>query len=316
MSMAADSGNMPSMMVLGDYIFSINTLVFQEWKRTTEWKWPNQERFGQLGAKQFTGRGEDSLELPGVLYPNYKGDINGLETLRNMADDGKPYLLVDSMGYMLGRWVIERLDETQTHHQFDGKPQKVDFTLRLSLFDDTVPADDGSSVLSKATTATTTATAATSTTASALSGLSSMVKTVQSAATTAMGELKSAAAQVQSVVAPVMAEANSAIGALNRGVAVVKDLKNTATEVAAQVSSIGSIGGALSGAKTIMEKIDALGVHAASATRVISNISAVAGSVPTQVTTALSSASKAASGVETLLANTSGAASSLIKSFS
>jgi phage protein U len=313
--MANDSGNLPTMMVLGDYIFSLNTLVFQEWARTTEWKWPAQERMGQLAAKQFTGRGEDALELPGVIYPDYKGDIQSLDELRAMANDGLPYDLTDSMGFYQGRWVINRLDEKQTHHKTDGTPRKVEFTLRLSIFDDGTTADDGSSVLDKASGAATAATTATGTT-SALSGFASMAKTVQTTAATALGSLKAAAAQVQTAVAPVLAEANSAIGALNRSISVVNDLRSTAANVAAQVQSIGNIGAVLSGSKTLLDKIEALGTGASSATRVIGNISLVAGSVPSSVSTALSSASNATASVSSLLDSTKTAANSLLAKFS
>jgi phage protein U len=314
--MASDSGNMPSMMVLGDYQFSINTLVFQEWARTTEWKWPAQERMGQLAAKQFTGRGEDSLELPGLIYPDYKGDIQSLDELRAMANDGLPYDLTDSMGFYQGRWVIERLDEKQSSHKTDGSPRKVEFTLRLSIYDDGEAADDGGSILGSASSVAAVATsAAGGTTAAALSGFAGMVKTVQSTAASTLGSLKSAAAQVQISVAPVLTEANSAIGALNRGMDVVKDLRNTAQDVAQQVQSIGNIGGALSGAKTILDKIDALGIHAASAGRIIDNISTVAGTLPTAAATALATAGKATTSVSTLLATTQSATNSLIKKF-
>jgi phage protein U len=312
--MASDSGNMPTLMVLGDYMFSLNTLVFQEWARTTEWKWPAQERMGQLAAKQFTGRGEDSLELPGVLYPDYKGDIQGLDELRAMANDGLPYDLTDSMGFYQGRWIIERLDEKQTQHKTDGTPRKVEFTLRLSIYDDGEGADDGSGILDQASSVAAAASSATSSaTTTALSGFAGMVKTVQSSAASALGSLKAAATQVQTAVAPVLAEANSAIGALNRGMDVVKDLRATAQEVAQQVQSIGNIGGALSGAKTILDKIDTLGIHAASATRVIDNISLMAGTLPSQATAALATAGRATTAVSTLLADTQTATSALIK---
>jgi phage protein U len=304
-------------MMLGDFQFSLNTLVFQEWARSTGWKWPAQERFGQLDALQFTGPDAETLQLPGVLYPNWRGDYASLDQLRQMGDDGQPLLLVDSMGFVQGRWVIEKLDEKQSSHGTDGTPRKVEFTLELRKFDDGEAADDGSSILSKVSSAADAASAAASgSAAGALSGFAGMVKSVQSTAATALGSLKSAAAQVATVVAPVLSQAASAVGALNRSIDVVNDLRATATDVAAQVQSIGTVGGALSGTKTLMDKVQALGIHAASATRVVENVSALAGSVPSAVTSALNAASNATTGVSTLLANTESAASSLMKKLS
>ncbi|OJA61085.1 MULTISPECIES: phage tail protein [Burkholderia cepacia complex] len=309
--MAADSGNMPTMMVLGDYLFSINTLVFQEWARSTEWRWPAQERMGQYDALQFTGPGPDTLELPGVLFPNWRGDINGLDELRSMGDDGQPYQLVDSMGYVQGRWIMERLDERQSHHMVDGTPQKVDFTLRLRKFDDGEETDDGASILDKATGALSSVAGA----GSALSGVAGVVGKIQSGAASVLGDLKSAAAQVQAAVAPVLADAASVVGAVNRGIAVVNDIRNVASQVEQQVKSIGNIGAALSGATTLFEKARALGIHAASASAVIANISSMAGTLPAAATSALSAAHNATKGVSGLLASTQSAAQSILSKF-
>ncbi|SAL03080.1 bacteriophage tail-related protein [Caballeronia fortuita] len=311
--MANDSGNSPVLMVLDDFQFSLNTIVFQEWQRTTGWKWPAQERFGQMDALQFTGPENDTLVLPGVLYPNWKGDIESLDALRQMADQGSPYQLVDSMGFVQGRWVIEKLDEKQAAHDTSGTPRKVEFSLSLKKFDDGETASDASDILDNASSAAGAVTGATSSTASALSGFSGMVKSVQSTAATALGSLKSAAAQVTAAVAPVMAEAASAVGALNRSIDVVNDLRATAADVAAQVKSIGTVAGALSGTKTLMDKVGALGSHAASATRVVDNIKLMASGIPASATSALDAASTATTGVSSLLASTESAANSLLK---
>lgn len=310
--MANDSGNNPVMMVLGDFQFSLNSIVFQEWQRTTGWKWPAQERFGQLDALQFTGLENDTLQLPGVLYPNWRGDIGSLDDLRQMADAGVPYLLVDSMGYVQGRWVLEKLDEKQAAHDASGTPRKVEFTLALKKFDDGETADDASSILDSVSSAASTVANASST-STALSGFASMAKSVQSGAATALGSLKSAAAAVTESVAPVMTQAASAIGAVNRSIDVVNDLRATANDVAAQVKSIGTVAGALSGTKTLMDKIGALGSHAASATRVVENIKLIAGSVPASATSALNAASTATTGVSTLLASAETTANALLK---
>lgn len=301
------------MMVLGDFQFSLNTIVYQEWQRSTGWKWPSQERFGQLDALQYTGLGEEVLVLPGVLYPNWKGDIDSLDELRGMADDGVPYLLVDSMGYVLGRWVIEKLDEKQTLHDSSGTPRKVEFSLSLKKFDDGETAADASSILDSVSSAASAVSgAAASSDASALSGFSSMAKSIQSSAATTLGSLKSAAAQVTATVAPVMTQAASAVGALNRSVDVVNDLRSTASNVAAQVQSIGTLAGALSGTKTLMDKVRALGSHASSATLVVQNIGLLADNQPSNVRTVLSSAAVATTSVSSLLSSAESAGSALL----
>jgi phage-related minor tail protein len=64
-----------------------------------------------------------------------------------------------------------------------------------------------------------------------------------------------------------------------------------------------------------LDNIDTLGIHAASAGRIIDNISTVAGTLPTAAATALATAGKATTSVSTLLATTQSATNSLIKKF-
>lgn len=310
--MATDSGNTPVLMVLGDFQFSLNTLVFQEWQRKTGWKWPGQERFGQLDALQFTGLGEDTLQLPGVLYPNWRGDIANIDDLRAMGDEGQPFMLVDSMGNVLGRWVIESFEEKQSLHDATGKPRKVDFVLSLKKYDDGETADDGASILDQVSSAATAV--ASGTDAAAVSSFSSMASSIQSTAANALGNLKSAVSSVTATVAPVLSEAASAVGALNRSIDVVNDLRSTAADVAAQVKSIGNTAAAIGGAKTLLGKISALGMGAASATRVVENVALIGGTSNLSVSSVMASAHAATTSVSSLLASASSASSKLISS--
>lgn len=308
----AAGGNMPTMMVLGSFQFSLNTIVFQEWARKNKWKWGALERMGQFDALQYLGPENDTLELPGVLYPKWKGDINSLDTLRSMGDAGVPYQLVDSMGYTQGRWIIEGLDERQGQHDVDGTPKKIEFTLSLKLYDTGDDTDDGSSILSQVSSA---ASAATGANASAVSGFSSLVSTVQSNAAAALGTLKSAVAQVQTAVAPVLSEAASVVGAVNRSIAMVNDVKNAATNIEQQVKAAGNIAGALSGAKTLLGKVSALGVQGTSATAVIGNVTSVIGGLPAAAQSALQTANAATVGATAMLNSTQSDVSSFISTY-
>ncbi len=126
-----DSGASPVLLMLGDFKFSLNTAVFQEAQRSTNYRWRAQERIGHMDAMQYTGPGDDRLTLPGVLLPEFKGDSYYLDLLRQMAQAGVPYRLLSSTGAVLGNWVIEDIDTTESVYRPWGTAARYDFTIRL-----------------------------------------------------------------------------------------------------------------------------------------------------------------------------------------
>ncbi|WP_375732197.1 phage tail protein [Xylella fastidiosa subsp. multiplex] len=38
-----------------------------------EYRWAAIERYGQRDARQYTGPGDESIELPGIAYPDWQG---------------------------------------------------------------------------------------------------------------------------------------------------------------------------------------------------------------------------------------------------
>ncbi|ORC46129.1 oxidoreductase [Burkholderia sp. A27] len=137
------------MMSLGQFVFSLSTLAYQELQRRTSWKHASTSRVGGRNARQFTGPGDDTITLTGWFAPDQGiGKLSSLTELRTMADEGDAYALVDGTGTVYGAFVIEGLDEGQSLHQKDGTPRRVEFTLNLTRVDDglvktkTEPAKD------------------------------------------------------------------------------------------------------------------------------------------------------------------------------
>jgi uncharacterized protein len=125
------------MMSLGQFVFSVSTLAYQELQRRTSWKHASTSRIGGRNARQFTGPGDDTITLTGWFAPDQGiGKLASLTELRTMGDDGDAYALVDGAGKVYGAFVIEGLDEGQTLHQKDGTPRRVEFTLSLMRVDD------------------------------------------------------------------------------------------------------------------------------------------------------------------------------------
>lgn len=124
------------MMSIGMFIFSLETLAYQEFQRQTDWRHSTTSRIGTNPARQFLGRGEDAITLPGVLLPSLKGTPLSLDTLRFMADTGKAWPLVEGTGRVLGVWVIESLSETRTLFFPDGAARRIEFSISLKRVDD------------------------------------------------------------------------------------------------------------------------------------------------------------------------------------
>ena len=124
------------MLALGMFVFSLSTAAYQELQRQTDWRHASNSRIGAAPARQFVGRGEDAITLPGVILPELAGTPLSLDALRLMANTGKAWPVVEGSGRIYGLWVIESLSETKTFFFRDGTPRRIEFTLSLKRIDD------------------------------------------------------------------------------------------------------------------------------------------------------------------------------------
>lgn len=124
------------MLALGMFVFSLSTLAYQELQRQTEWRHPSNSRVGAAPARQFVGRGDDIITLPGIIFPELAGTTLSLDALRLMANTGKAWPMIEGSGRIYGLWVIESLSETKTLFFSDGTPRRIEFTLSLKRIDD------------------------------------------------------------------------------------------------------------------------------------------------------------------------------------
>lgn len=124
------------MLALGMFVFCLSTVAYQELQRQTDWRHPSSNRIGTAPARQFIGRGDDSITLPGVILPELTGSLLSLDALRLMANTGKAWPMIEGSGRIYGLWVIESLSETKTMFFRDGTPRRVEFTLSLKRVDD------------------------------------------------------------------------------------------------------------------------------------------------------------------------------------
>jgi phage protein U len=135
MSLGSFVAGFVPMFMLGSFRFSLNMAVFQEMHRTAEYRWPGQDRFGQLPALQYTGPGEETITLPGIIYPEWRGSANAMDMLRALAAQGQPQTLLDAQGNLYGRWVVTQVDETRSIFAAFALPRKIEFSVTLKRFD-------------------------------------------------------------------------------------------------------------------------------------------------------------------------------------
>ncbi|WP_323162868.1 phage tail protein [Stenotrophomonas maltophilia] len=131
-----NSGNAPVFFILGGFKFSLNTAMFQQIEQSDSYRWRAQERVGQRDALQYTGFGDTTWTLPGVLHPYFKGDVGSMKKLRAMAAEGKPYRLVTGTGGDMGMWVIEKIEVTSSGFTRDLGYRKQEFSITLKKFAD------------------------------------------------------------------------------------------------------------------------------------------------------------------------------------
>ncbi|WP_028696138.1 phage tail protein [Pseudomonas cremoricolorata] len=124
------------MLALGMFVFSLPTLAYQELQRETAWRHAANNRVGLNPALQFLGRGDDTITLPGVLLPELAGAVLSLDALRQMADTGAAWPLVEGTGRLLGLWVIEGMSDKRTLFFRDGAARRIEFSLSLRRVDD------------------------------------------------------------------------------------------------------------------------------------------------------------------------------------
>lgn len=124
------------MAALGQFVFALNTLAYQELRRSTAWRHPSNSRVGARPARQFVGLGDETITLTGLQAPEFMGDRKALDRLRAMADRGAAYSLVNGAGEAFGAWVIESIEENGSIFVREGVPRRVEFTINIARVDD------------------------------------------------------------------------------------------------------------------------------------------------------------------------------------
>lgn len=122
------------MMILGDYPFSMQTAAYDQFQHSTQYNWQSQERLGGKPSPQFTGFGEETINLSGLMLPDFAGGVAQLDAMRASADKGVPLILIDGNGYVKGKFCIKKISNTNNYHWSNGMARKIEFSMELLAY--------------------------------------------------------------------------------------------------------------------------------------------------------------------------------------
>lgn len=120
------------LLSIGNFIFSIPTLLHDELQRQTDWRHAANARIGAPDATQFIGPGQDTVSISGTALAELSDGAASLDQLRAMAATGEPQPMVDGSGWIRGDFIINRIDERRKHLLADGTALKIDFGIDLT----------------------------------------------------------------------------------------------------------------------------------------------------------------------------------------
>jgi len=123
------------LMALGLFVFSIDTLAFDELARRASYRHATTPRIGARDAAQFTGPGEETIAIAGTVYTEIADGEVSVDELRRMATTGDAWSLVDGRGTVYGAFVITTVDDRRKAFWPDGTPRQIDFALDLLRVD-------------------------------------------------------------------------------------------------------------------------------------------------------------------------------------
>ena len=132
------------MMMLGAYPFMLNTAAYQQLKRSSTYRWRQQDRIGRKPAQQYVGPGADQITVQGEILPHWKGGYRQLDLMRAQAARGQPLVLLEGYGgFVLGDWVILKIEETKSELEANGAPRVIAFAITLKEYGDDRGGFDG-----------------------------------------------------------------------------------------------------------------------------------------------------------------------------
>ena len=124
---------MAQQMALGGFVFGLSSgFPYESLDRKTSGGWVSLDIISSKPRSHQTGQGLEELRLNGKAQ--FAAGMAKLDELRAMADARVPYVLVDGVGRVWGRWRIDGVNEGQKRVLDDGTTTLLEWSLDLSEF--------------------------------------------------------------------------------------------------------------------------------------------------------------------------------------
>ncbi|UZD98488.1 phage tail protein (plasmid) [Pseudomonas corrugata] len=124
---------MAQQMALGEFVFGLSSgFPYESLDRKTSGGWVSLDIISSKPRSHQTGQGLEELRLNGKAQ--FAAGMAKLDELRAMADARVPYVLVDGVGRVWGRWRIDGVNEGQKRVLDDGTTTLLEWSLDLSEF--------------------------------------------------------------------------------------------------------------------------------------------------------------------------------------
>lgn len=129
---------------LGEFQFDLRNGAPQTVEWNDAYRWEQQDRLLREPANQWLGVGTREVTFEGVLFPGFSGRQTTVQTLREMAATGSPFMLTDGRGRVYGRWCIKALREGKAVLMDNGDARRITFTMALVRYGDDNPGQAAS----------------------------------------------------------------------------------------------------------------------------------------------------------------------------
>ena len=124
---------MAQQMALGEFVFGLSSgFPYEALDRKTSGGWVSLDIISSKPRSHQTGQGLEELRLNGKAQ--WAEGMAKLDELRAMANARVPYVLVDGIGRVWGRWRIDNVNEGQKRVLEDGTTSLLEWSLDLSEF--------------------------------------------------------------------------------------------------------------------------------------------------------------------------------------
>ncbi|WP_107992062.1 phage tail protein [Breoghania corrubedonensis] len=130
----------PTGMALGGFAFEALGFSYEDVGRTLSTPWAKQAVAQRFDALQWTGPGEDEIEIKGAIFPQEFGGTASLEGLRQAAQTGVALMMVSLGGTIFGYHTIQSISEDRSYHDAFGQPRKNAYRIKLLRYTETPAA--------------------------------------------------------------------------------------------------------------------------------------------------------------------------------